>query len=244
MVELLKIPWDCEGILKERPNRFLAIVDIEQDGIILKEQKVHVRDPGRLKELLFPGNKVLVRHRTGENRKTQWEIIAAWDNDWVLINSGYHRAISEAILGNSKISPFGKLDGLKAEVTVGHSRLDFMLEKDGSQIALEIKGCTLEIDNIALFPDAPTERGARHVQTLMDIVSEGKKAAMMILVLRPGAKCFKPNEITDPKFAEIFWKARKAGIEIHPVKLSYENGAILFHGLIPVCEVLPCNGIH
>ncbi len=235
MHELLKIPWDCKGILKARPNRFLAIVDIEQGGKILKDQNVHVRDPGRLKELLYPGNRVLVRHKSGEKRKTQWEIIAAWDNDWVLINSGYHRAISEAILNNPKISPFGKLDGLKAEVTVGHSRLDFMLEKDGSQIALEVKGCTLEIDNIALFPDAPTERGARHVQTLMDIAADGKKAAMMILVLRPGAKCFKPNETTDPKFAEILWKARDAGVQIYPVKLSYENSQIIFHEMIPVC---------
>lgn len=235
MHELLKIPWDCKGILKTRPNRFLAIVDIEQDGKVLKDQKVHVRDPGRLKELLYPGNMVLVKHKTGEKRKTQWEIIAAWDNDWVLINSGYHRAISEAILNNSKISPFGKLDGLKAEVTVGHSRLDFMLEKNGSQIGVEVKGCTLEIDDVALFPDAPTERGARHVQTLIDMVEEGKKAAMMILVLRPGARCFKPNEITDPKFAEIFWKARKTGVEIYPVKLSYENSQIIFHETMPVC---------
>ncbi len=237
MQELMKIPWDCEGILKARPNRFLAIIDIEQDGKILKEQKVHVRDPGRLKELLYPGNKVLVRHRTGENRKTKWEIIAAWDNNWVLINSGYHREISEAILNNPKISPFGKLDGLRAEVTVGHSRLDFMLEKDNTQIALEIKGCTLELDNVALFPDAPTERGARHVQTLIDIVTKGQKAAMMILVLRPDAKYFRPNHSTDPKVAEIFWKARNAGVQIYPVKLSYEDGAIQFHGLIPVCEI-------
>ena len=238
MHELIKIPWDCKGTLKERPNRFLAIVDIEQDGIILKEQKVHVRDPGRLKELLYPGNKVMVKHKIGEKRKTQWEIIAAWDNDWVLINSGYHRAIAEAILNNSKISPFGKLDGLKAEVTVGHSRLDFMLEKDGSQIGLEIKGCTLEIDNIALFPDAPTERGAKHVQTLMDMVAEGKKAAMMILILRPGARCFKPNEMTDPKFTEIFWKAKKSGVQIYPVKMSYKNGSMIFHEVIPVCEII------
>ncbi len=238
MHELIKIPWDCKGTLIARPNRFLAIVDIEQNGKILKEQKVHIRDPGRLKELLYPRNKIMVKHKTGEKRKTQWEIIAAWDNDWVLINSGYHRAISEAILSNPKISPFGKIEGFKAEVTVGHSRLDFMLEKDGNQIALEIKGCILEIDNIALFPDAPTERGARHIQTLMDITAEGQEAAMMILVLRPGARCFKPNEVTDPKFAEIFWKAKRAGVQIYPVKLSYENGSILFHEVIPVCEII------
>ena len=237
MHELIKIPWDCKGVLKDRPNRFLAIVDIEQDGNLLKNQKVHVRDPGRLKELLYPKNKVLVRHKIGEKRKTQWEIIAAWDKDWVLINSGYHREISEAILNNPKISPFGKLDDLKAEITIGHSRLDFMLEKNGSQIGVEVKGCTLEIDGIALFPDAPTERGAKHVQTLMDMVAEGKKAAMMILVLRPNAKCFKPNEITDPKFTEIFWKAREAGVEIFPVKLSYKDGSIIYHEIIPVCDM-------
>ena len=179
MVKIADVPWDSQGTLKSRPNRFLAIVDIEQNGTVLKDQKVHVRDPGRLKELLYPGNKVLVKHRPGENRKTQWEIIAALDDDWILINSGYHRAISEAILRNPEISPFGKLDRLKAEVSVGHSRLDFMLEKDGQQIGLEIKGCTLEIREIALFPDAPTERGAKHVESLKGLV-EGE-----LLELRP-----------------------------------------------------------
>jgi sugar fermentation stimulation protein A len=237
MLELLKIPWDCQGTLVSRPNRFLAIVDVETNKGILKGEKVHVRDPGRLKELLYPGNRVLVRHKTGPNRKTQWEIIAAWDSDWILINSGYHRAIAEAILNNPDISPFGKLDRIRAEVTVGHSRLDFMLESDGGQIALEIKGCTLEIDGVALFPDAPTERGARHVQTLMDITYEGQRAAMMILVLRPDAACFKPNEKTDPKFADVFQKARKLGVEIYSVKLSYEDSSIIFHEIIPVCKI-------
>lgn len=236
MTELLEIPRDCAGILKSRPNRFLAIVDIELDGKILKDQKVHVRDPGRLKELLYPGNKVLMRHRTGMNRKTQWEIIAAWDNDWILINSGYHRAIAEAILNNPEISPLGKLDNIRAEVTVGHSRLDFMLEKGGNKIAVEIKGCTLEIDGIALFPDAPTVRGARHVKTLMDFAASEGRAAMMILVLRPNARCFRPNENTDPGFAEIFREARDTGVEIYPVKLSYDDGKVMFHGLIPVCD--------
>ena len=237
MKKISDISWDCQGILKSRPNRFLAIVDIEQDDIILKDQKVHVRDPGRLKELLYPGNKVLVKYRPGENRKTQWEIIAAFDDDWILINSGYHRAISEAILKNPKISPFGKLDGIQAEVTVGHSRLDFVLEKDGCQIGVEVKGCTLQIGGDAMFPDAPTERGAKHVQTLIDIVEDGGKAAMMILVLRPNARCFRPNGDTDPKFADLFWKAREAGVEVFPVKLNYENGEILLHGIIPVCNI-------
>ena len=236
MEKLIDIPWDKEGILKSRPNRFLAIVDIDLNGDQIEGQKVHVRDPGRLKELLFPGNRVLVKHRPEPHRKTQWEIIAAWDDYWVLVNSGYHRAISEAILSNPGISPFGALDSIKPEVKVGHSRLDFMLEKGGDQMGLEVKGCTLETGDVALFPDAPTERGAKHVQTLIDMKIEGKESAMMILVFRPKARCFRPNDSTDPKFTDLFWQALDMGVKIHPVRLSYEDGTIYFHGEMPVCQ--------
>ncbi len=230
-MKLIDVEWNIVASIISRPNRFLAIVNI--DG---RNEKAHVRDPGRLEELIYPGNKVLLAHRPGEGRKTHWEVIAANDSDWILINSGFHRSISEAILGNPEICPVGTVDKIWPEVMVGHSRLDFMVEKDGEIIGLEVKGCTLENNGVAIFPDAPTERGTRHVNALMQMKREGKRAAIMILVFRKGAECFAPNRETDSKFTEAFENAMEIGVEVYPVKLEFKDKSINYLGRIPVCR--------
>ncbi|MCK4717608.1 MAG: DNA/RNA nuclease SfsA [Thermoplasmata archaeon] len=231
MEEVLRLPHDATGSLVSRPNRFLAIVDV--DG--LGEQEVHVHDPGRLKELLFPGNELLLRRAEGKKRKTKWDLIAArYEEQWVLVHSGYHRAISEWVL-NSDISPFGHVEEIRPEVRIGHSRLDFVLTDRGEIIGVEVKGCSLAIDDIALFPDAPTERGRKHLETLMEMKREGVRAALMVLVFRKDAGCFYPKEDTDPKFANTFWDAMEAGVEVYPLVFTYENGKIWYLHKIPVC---------
>lgn len=279
---LLEIPWDAEGIVLSRPNRFLAIVDIPEKD--LRDEKVHVHDPGRLEELLWPGNKVLLKRVEKEGRKTKWDVIAAlWpgqpvdepidprdvgEYQWILIHSGYHRAISEQILSRPDICPFGELKTIRSEVKVGNSRMDFLLElkaegeqpndsanvvKENEQngrenlktgrmvdgeveeIMVEVKGCSLTVDGIALFPDAPTERGRRHLDTLTRLRSS-MRTAILILILRRDSECFAPNADTDPKFAETFNEARKAGVEVYPALLEYRDSSILFHRFIPVCE--------
>lgn len=251
---ILDIPWDREGTFISRPNRFLGIVELECEkgnetgeqekkiGSLTekKQVKVHIHDPGRLRELLYPGNRVLVKFAPGRKRKTEWSLVAArWDDDWILVNSGFHSKIAREILENDSLSPLGTIGDIRSEVKLGHSRIDFMAQQgDGKQIrelAIEVKGCTLTENGIALFPDAPTERGRRHLETLIEFSREGN-AALLILVFRKESRYFAPNRITDPDFARVFYQAREKGVQIHPVVLSYDDEMIWFIGEIPILE--------
>ena len=246
---VMDIPWDVQGVFRSRPNRFLALVDVmeathesedcQECKIVLPGEKVHVHDPGRLREILVPGSRVLLRKAPeGRKRKTKWDMIAGHcQGQWVLINSGLHRAISEEVLRSEIMSPFGKLKKIRAEVKVGHSRIDFLLTReDNSILWLEVKGCTLTVDGTALFPDAPTERGKRHLETLMDLYDPGAgvDAALLVLVLGPDARCFAPNSATDPGFVATFHEAVGKGVSVHPLVFGYDRKKLYYHGEIPV----------
>ena len=231
--KVMELICDAEGVLRERSNRFLAVVDIVGFG---DNEEVHVHDPGRLKELLYPGNRVRMKRAAGKKRKTKWDMIAArYGDEWILVHSGYHRAISEWVIRGEQ-SPFHGVANIRPEVTVGHSRLDFVLTDDGGkETGVEVKGCTLAVDGVALFPDAPTERGRRHLEVLMDMRANGKNAALIVLVFRHDAGCFRPNELTDPKFADVFRKAVKQGVDVFPMVFRYDGKWVRYMGEIPVC---------
>ncbi len=230
MNELIQIQIDTEGTLISRPNRFLAYVKLNNGS----EVAAHVHDPGRLEEILYAGNRVLLKRVNNRNRKTQWDMIAGdVENKWILIHSGYHRAIAQTIIEQYK--PFGNFRSIQAEVTFGHSRIDFVLEQE-RQLWVEVKGCTLARNKIALFPDAPTKRGTKHLQTLIDIKKSGMNAAILILIFRPDAECFSPNKETDPKFAETFHDAITAGVNIVPIVLSYDGKFVRFLKYVALCE--------
>jgi len=225
---ILEISGVKEAIFLKRPNRFLGIVRI--DG---KEEKAHVHDPGRLEELLYSGNRVLVKKADRKGRKTAWDLIAAeYGGKWILTNSAYHRQISEYVVRNIL---FPGADERKAEVTDGHSRLDFVVKDGGDITGIEAKGCTLTEKGIALFPDAPTERGRKHLHTLMDMIDRGQKAMLMVLIFRDESVCFSPNDRTDPKFAATFREAVKRGVEVRPFVLDYDGKAVRLVKEIGVC---------
>ena len=228
--DICRITFHETGIFIERPNRFLAIVTIGD-----KREKVHVRDPGRLEELLFPGNRVLVARATKKNRKTAWDLIAAeFENRWVLVNSGKHREIATNLITGGYILDPKLIEGLQAEVKRGRSRIDFCLTLKGAQkLWIEVKGCTLAENGIALFPDAPTSRGSRHLRELIEIRKEGVRAAVIILIFRDDAERFAPYQERDPLFAETFYEAVEAGVEVYPVSLSFINGSISFNSILP-----------
>lgn len=240
---LLKIDNLKEGVFIDRPNRYLANVMI--DG---RMELVHVHDPGRLKELLYPHNKCLIKPVSGEKRKTQWDMIAAQKGDeFVLVHSGYHRYIAEAILNNAAINPFGVFTDLKAEVTHGHSRIDFIAKVTSpSEVAstmshetiwVEVKGCSLSEEGVAKFPDAPTERGTRHLEELMQIKISGDRAGVLLLVFSE-AQWFVPKRDTDPKFYKAFYLALEKGVEIHPIKVLLKpTGALEYSGPVPIKDV-------
>jgi len=238
---LARIPWDAQGIFKNRPNRYLGIVDIIQPTPET-DVKVHIHDPGRLKELLFPGNQVLLQHKSNPQRKTRWDVIAARiDNEWVLIHSGFHRTIANQILLNAQVSPFPSTLTIKPEVAWEKSRLDFLLtDKTSQRIWIEVKGCTLAQNKVALFPDAPTKRGCRHLKTLMSIKASGAQAALLILIFRSDATQFRPNAATDPEFARLFYQSINQGIVVHPMVLQYSGGQIFYLKQVPVGMTEAC----
>lgn len=225
---MLEISDVQEATFLSRPNRFLGIARIGGS-----EEKVHIHDPGRLKELLYEGNSVLVKRAEKRGRKTAWDLIAAWYGEkWIFVNSAYHRAISERIVREIL---FPDAESIRPEVKVGHSRIDFVVEGSENITGIEVKGCTLAENGVALFPDAPTERGRKHLHTLMDMIDEGKKAMLLVLVFRDNSICFAPNEVTDPKFADSFREAMKKGVVVRPFVLNYDGRAVRLVGEIEVC---------
>ncbi len=223
---------DAQAVFVIRPNRFLALVDLEgvEDRV-----KVHVHDPGRLEELLYPGNPVLIKREPKPGRKTKWDLLAARKGKrWVFVHSGYHRVLAERILADPDISPLGKVDDVRPEVTFGGSRLDFLVSRAGGETVLEVKGCTLAQDNVALFPDAPTARGKRHLEELTRLKVEGYDAAVVFLVFARG-ECFAPNTATDPDFSQALVTALEQGVEAHALGLEYGDGVISYRDVIPLC---------
>lgn len=242
---VMEIPWDVEATLLSRPNRFLGIVELDSStsqssnltsspGVI--QEKVHIHDPGRLEDLLYPGNKLLLRKATNPKRKTGWDVIAAKaDDEWILINSAFHRKIAEWAIANKVCSCFENVLEVIPEQKFGDSRLDFLLKKSDTELWVEVKGCTLIYGSTATFPDAPTTRGKRHVGELKKALEYGSEALIMIIVLRKDASCFKANESIDPDFEEAFKDAVNAGVQVCPLVFSYEGKELFYKGKVPLC---------
>jgi sugar fermentation stimulation protein A len=229
--KIYEIKCDQKGSFLERPNRFIAQVKLD-DGSL---ETVHVHDSGRIKELLFEGNRVNIKSASNPKRKTKWDMISALSDDGeeVLINSAYHRYISENIIRDPEISPFGNIDTLKAEVKYGGSRIDYMLSKDNQNIWVEVKGVSLSVDKVAMFPDAPSTRAQKHLKELMELLEKGERAAVLLLIFR-NSDYFRPKWETDPVFSELFYEAREKGVEIYPVQLELRDGSINYKGLLPI----------
>ncbi len=215
-----------KGIFKDRPNRFIA--DIEIDN---KIEKCHVHDSGRIKELLFSNNIIGVKRATKlEKRKTAFDVISALTmekDEEILINSAYHRYISENLLKDFTISPFGEVESIKAEVKYGESRLDYLLTKNGEKIWIEVKGVSLSENKIAKFPDAPSTRAQKHLKELMKIKSNGERAAILLLVFRD-SHSFRPKFETDREFAQLFYEAIESGVEVYPIQFKLIDNSIYY----------------
>ncbi len=237
---MLHLPWDAVGIFRLRPNRFLGIVDIT-NPTTSSRVKVHIHDPGRLTELLYPGNKVLLKRARGNHRATKWDLVAGRCNShWVLVHSNYHRAIAEAIIRSKDLTPFGQVVEVNPEATYGHSRLDFLLiDREGKEIWVEVKGCTLAVGRVALFPDAPTKRGGKHLRTLISLRKTGLRSSLLILIFREGVDLFAPNEKTDPQFHSLFYQALRLGVEVYPILLKYRGGMVYYQGRVPILGSSP-----
>ncbi len=232
MMELYPIISEKKGIFLKRLNRFVGIVEIDELC-----HRVHIHDPGRLKELLYPGNTVLVSSAKNKNRKTRWDLIAARrKGEWVLVHSGFHRRISEILLSRGIVRGLEKIEDIKAEVKIEDGRLDFCVFSQGKKIWIETKGCTLFREGMALFPDAPTKRGTRHLRSLIKLREQGDRTMLLLLIFSPSVECFYPNKDTDPAFFKTFFIAFARGVDIRPISLYYDGTSVYFSREIPLCK--------
>ena len=211
-----------------RPNRFVA--HIEVDG---KEEICHVKNTGRCRELLADRATIYVQHHDDPKRKTKYSLIAVEKGD-LLINmdsQASNKVVGEWLLEKE---PFGKVKLLKPECTYGSSRFDFYLETETEKIFIEVKGVTLEEEGVVRFPDAPTERGVKHLQELCACVEAGYKAAVIFVVQMEGIKYFEPNEKTHPQFREALRQAQKAGVQVFAYECKVTPSSLVIDKAIPV----------
>ncbi len=192
----------------KRPNRFCAEVLI--DGAV---ETVHVKNTGRCREILVEGAEVILAEGKGEKRKTKYDLVSVYKGDRLInIDSqAPNKAAGEWFLSDK--SPFGTVE-VKAERTFGVSRLDFLLEKNGRQIFVEVKGVTLENDGVVSFPDAPTERGIKRLRELTSALAQGYETYVLLVVQMKNVKYFTPNIEHDPVFSAELLKAKNSGVKI------------------------------
>lgn len=189
-----------------RPNRFIAEVDI--DG---KRESVHVKNTGRCRELLIPDAQVVLSISDNPLRKTKYDLIAVKKEElgWVNIDSQAPNTVVREWL---EIEP--SVTYIKPEYVYGESRIDFYAEREETRILMEVKGCTLEIDGVGYFPDAPTERGIKHLKELINAVHEGYDCYLAFVIAMPHVAVVKPNNMTHPAFGEALEEAVKNGVKI------------------------------
>lgn len=195
------------GIFRDRPNRFIAHVEL--DG---KLETVHVKNTGRCRELLVPGAKVWCQRSENPARKTKFDLICVEKGPY-LINmdsQAPNKAVQEWLLGGG----LGEIRDLRPETVHGDSRFDFTFRKGDKQCYLEVKGVTLEDGGICAFPDAPTERGAKHLRGLQRAVTEGCVCyALFVIQMRP-VLYLHPNDATDPVFGKALREAAAGGVHV------------------------------
>lgn len=194
----------------DRKNRFIAHVEI--DG---KIETVHVKNTGRCKELLLPESNVILTKIDNKTRKTQYDLVSVYKDGlgWVNIDSQAPNQVVKEWLNNQS-SLFKNITLLKPEYTYGKSRMDFYLECDFRKILIEVKGCTLEIDNVGYFPDAPTERGVKHLYELAGAVEKGYECYLAFVIAMPGVQKVLPNVKTHPEFGKALEEAIEAGVKV------------------------------
>ena len=193
------------GIFVDRPNRFVAHVNV--DG---RTETVHVKNTGRCRELLLPGAEVWLTAPGTAGRKTRYDLVAVRKDNGLLINidsQAPNAAVKEWLerQGYDRVVP---------EYSYGDSRIDFYLQRGGERILMEVKGCTLEIEGTGYFPDAPTERGVKHLRELAKAVKEGYRAVIAFAIQMDGVHEVRPNVQTHPEFGAAWQEAVTEGVEV------------------------------
>jgi sugar fermentation stimulation protein A len=204
------------GIFRERPNRFLALVDIQNRTL-----PSFLPNPGRMHELLTRGTEVILKEVVKGDRKTSYDLIGViYDSQMVSVDSRVPNKLVLQALRKRDMEEFSEYDIIKPEYSYGHTRFDFFLANEHERCLLETKSCTLVKEGMALFPDAETERGRRHIRNLGKARKEGYRACVLFIVQRTDANAFAPNAETDPEFAKVLRDAALKGVEVYAYNME------------------------
>ena len=216
------------GVFLERPNRFLAVVETKSG-----KQICHVKNTGRCRELLVPGATVWLEKAENQNRKTAFDLIAVRKGE-KLINmdaQAPNRVFAEWAAAG-KFLP--GIHVIQPEYSYGSSRLDFCIQTPGKLHLVEVKGVTLEKDGAAQFPDAPTERGIRHLHELCRAVREGLDATLFFVVQMEGIQSVAPNDKTSPEFGRALREAAAEGVHVVAWDCTVAPDSLAIHRPVPV----------
>ena len=201
------------AVFLKRPNRFIAEVEIEG-----RRETVHVKNTGRCRELLIPGAEVWLTAPGTPDRKTKYDLVAVRKDNGVLFNID-SQAPNKVVKEWLKTRDYHKV---VPEYTYGSSRIDFYMERGNDRYLMEVKGCTLEVEGIGYFPDAPTERGVKHLYELIAAKKKGYKAMLAFVIQMDGVSEVRPNVKTHPEFGTAFNKAKEEGVEVLFLKCHVE----------------------
>ena len=221
-----------KGVFHSRPNRFIAKVYV--DGVL---QTVHVKNTGRCKELLVEGHTVFLEKSSNPARKTLYDLVAVIKKDadkeiYISMDSQAPNAMAAEWLPKSGLFP--KDTAFRREVIQGNSRFDFCAVSNGKPTYIEVKGVTLEREGVAYFPDAPTERGVKHLKELTKLSENGVSAAVLFVVQMKGVRLLRSNRATHPAFADALAQAEMAGVKIYAVDCKVAEGVAEIDSFISV----------
>lgn len=217
-----------EGRFVRRRNRFIAEVLVND-----QVEEVHVRNTGRLRELFIKDVPVLLEPAANPERKTRFSLVCVKkDERWISVDSTAPNQLAEEMVREDRL--FSDVTYIKREKTFGKSRFDLYVEHGGEKHFIEVKGVTLEIDGVAKFPDAPTERGVKHIRELMEAKRQGYQASILFVIQMKGVHAFMPNWDTHPAFGDVLKEAKDMGVEILAYDCSVTRNGITCDTQIPV----------
>jgi sugar fermentation stimulation protein A len=219
-----------EGKFKKRLTRYSALAKIENKNVVC-----FLPNPGRLRELLKPNAKLILREAGKGERKTAYDIIGVYhDGQRVSVDSRFPNKLVSTALKNKDIPELSQYDVVKPEHLYGRTRFDFLLSNKQNPCLLEVKSCTLVREGVAMFPDAKTDRGTRHVLDLVKAKNEGYRACILFIVQRVDAKLFSPNDEADLKFGKALRQAYSGGVEVYAYSSKFLDNTISLEVKIPV----------
>ena len=223
----MKYNKTIEATFLDRPNRFIAHVRMA-DGSI---ETVHVKNTGRCRELLVPGYRVILADGENPARKTRYDLVKVEKPGIGLINMDSQAPNAMAYEWLARLHPDAEI---RREVSFGNSRFDLCMTENGRTAFIEVKGVTLERDGVAMFPDAPTERGVKHIRELCECVKEGYGAAILFVIQMKGVKYLTPNDETHPEFGAALREAAASGVRVMAVDCLVDEASAVIDAPIEV----------